>query len=233
MQRKKIIALQKRVWYLRNQNEKLCQQISEDKESQPSCSKDENPETTSIFVDLNQSFESVEMDESFSDTDWSHKDEECDLSSDDNDNEAGNSNYRNSVRIEPDVKPHDEPKFIVFYSMLLSICQQFCFNCKHDAPTVDVRRNGTMCIIAQDCDFCGKQFIWKSQPYVHGRYPAGNLMTSLSILLSGISISQAFLMFKHMGLSMITPRTYFLHQIKFLFPAVFDHWRKYQAALIE
>eukprot|EP00795_Rhopilema_esculentum_P010085 gene10085-18736_t len=69
-----------------------------DKESQPSCSKDENPETTSIFVDLNQSFESVEMDESFSDTDWSHKDEECDLSSDDNDNEAGNSNYRNSVR---------------------------------------------------------------------------------------------------------------------------------------
>ena len=44
------------------------------KESQPSCSRDQNPETASIFVDLIQSFESVEMDESFSDTDWSQKD---------------------------------------------------------------------------------------------------------------------------------------------------------------
>ena len=49
----------------------------QDKESQPCCSKNQNPETTPVFVDLNQSFEIVEMDESFSDTDWSHEEEEC------------------------------------------------------------------------------------------------------------------------------------------------------------
>lgn len=58
-------------------------------------------------------------------------------------------------------------------------------------------------------------------------------MMSFSILMSGVNISQIFLMFRHMGLAAISPRTYFVHQKKFLFPSIFLFWEKYRAALIE
>ena len=110
----------------------------------------------------------------------------------------------------------------------------FCFHCKTENPQVQITRNGTMATVIQTCKHCGthKQFKWRSQPFVHGRYPAGNIMMSFGILLSGVNISQTLLMFRHMGLAAISPRTYFSHQKNFLFPSIFIHWEKYQAALI-
>lgn len=137
--------------------------------------------------------------------------------------------------MEPGTLPCDEPKFIVFYGMLLSLFSMFCFNCKSPNPQVDIKKNGSMAVVTQRCSACGptRSFQWNSQPYILGRHAAGNLMTSFAILMSGVSISKVFLLFKHLGLCSITSRAYYIHQNKFLFPSVIMHWEKQQKALIE
>ena len=57
-------------------------------------------------------------------------------------------------------------------------------------------------------------------------------MMSFSILMSCVNISQILLMFKHMGVSAISPRTYFAQQNIF-FPVIFMHWEKHRASLVE
>ena len=117
--------------------------------------------------------------------------------------------------------------------MLLIFFRMFCYHCRAPNTKVTIKWNGTMATVIQKCSHCGQQITWRSQPFIHGRYPAENLMMSFGILLSGVNISQVFLMFRHTGLSAISPRSYFLHQLKFLFPSVFMHWYKYRTALIE
>ena len=136
--------------------------------------------------------------------------------------------------VEEGTGPSNEPVFLVFYSSLLQLLGMFCFNCKAESPKVQVKRNGSMAIVQQTCSKCLKNnFTWRSQPLVLGKYPAGNIMTSFGILMSGINISQAMLMFRHMNLATITIRSYHLHQSTFLIPAILRHWEVYQSALIE
>ena len=106
--------------------------------------------------------------------------------------------------------------------MLIAIFQLFCFHCKWDNPSVEVRKIGTMASVTQICNHCGKCYKWKSQPSMFG-----------SILASGAKISQTLLMFKHMGLSVISLRTYFYHQKKFHFPSVLHHWETKQSSLLD
>ena len=77
-----------------------------------------------------------------------------------------------------------------------------------------------------------KPFVWQSQPCVLGGYPAGNVLFNFAVLMAGTSISKVLLLCKHMGLSVISIRTYFLHQKKFLFPTILHHWETYRANLI-
>lgn len=141
----------------------------------------------------------------------------------------------NTVRVEPGTSCYKEPKFIVFFTKLLCLFSLFCFKCKRDQPNVTMKQRGTMVIVNQHCMICGdNSFSWKSQPMMfNGRYPAGNVLLSFSILMAGASISKILLVFKHMGLSAYNARTFFFHQKNFLFPAVLSYWERYQAALIE
>ena len=119
--------------------------------------------------------------------------------------------------------------------MLMGLFKLFCFQCKEASPLFQLFWWWLRATVIQSCKHCGnnRQFKWRSQPLIHGRHPAGNIMMSFSILMSGVNISQIFLMFRHMGLSAISPRTYFAHQKKLLFPSIFMYWEKYHAALIE
>lgn len=104
----------------------------------------------------------------------------------------------------------EEPKFMVFFSMLIHLFTLFCFRCKLEKPTVTVKKNGTMATVTQSCALCGKDsFTWKSQPYIFGKYPAGNIIISFAILMPGVNISKVMLLFKHIGLSMFAARTFF------------------------
>ena len=106
--------------------------------------------------------------------------------------------------------------------------------CSALTVTVTVKRCGTMATVIQTCDLCGpnKSFQWKSQPFILGRHPAGNVMLSFSILMAGVNITKVLLMFRHMKLSCISARTYFSHQNRFLFPAILQHWEWYRCGLI-
>lgn len=126
-----------------------------------------------------------------------------------------------------------EPLFIVFYSTLLALFTKFCFKCKEENPQATMRQNGTMVTVSQHCFKCGENaFQWRSQPFTVGKYPAGNILLSFAVLMSGASISKVLLIFKHMGLSVYGVRTFFLHQRKFIFPVILQYWDDYRARLI-
>ena len=127
---------------------------------------------------------------------------------------------------------YEEPKFIVFYRLLLSVFTLFCFKCKEDGPTVTMKSIGTMVIVTQHCWNCKGNFQWRSQPLVKGIYPAGNILLSFAILTAGASVSKVLLVCRHMGLSVFALRTYFRHQRKFLFPTILYQWESYQSNLI-
>ena len=98
---------------------------------------------------------------------------------------------------------------------------------------VSMKKNGTMVTVTQSCRKCSrKPFVWSSQPLVLGRYPAGNILLSFAILMAGASVSKVLLVLRHMGISIYSARTYFVHQSKFLFPAILTHWERYRTSLI-
>ena len=87
-------------------------------------------------------------------------------------------------------------------------------------------QNGTMVTVRQKCAKCIKGYVWTSQRMMpHGKYPAGNVLLSLAILMTGASISKILLVFHHMGLVCYSART-------FLFPAVIHHWESCQNDLL-
>ena len=117
----------------------------------------------------------------------------------------------------PDFR-YNQPKFIVFYKTLLKLFLLFCFNCKAENLQVTMRQNGTMVTVTQECGKC-EGFVWNSQSYMpHGKYPAGNMLLSLAVLMAGASISKVLLLFRHLGLCCYSPRTFFSHQHLFNFP---------------
>lgn len=130
--------------------------------------------------------------------------------------------------------PEKEPKFIVFYSCLLSLFNLFCFNCKQGKPKVSMKTNGTMVTVFQECDRCkNNPFVWKSQPYLLGKHPAGNILLSMTILVAGASVSKVLLICKHLGLMVYTVRTFLYHQKKYMFPAIVKRWKAYSTSLME
>ena len=132
----------------------------------------------------------------------------------------------------PGTPCQDEPKFIVFYSALMTVFSLFCLTCKANNPKVSMDSCGTMVTVSQHCQSCKKIFKWRSQPFILGRYPAGNVLLSFAVLMAGASISKLLLVFKHMGLSVYESRTFFYHQSRFLFPIILKYWETYQASLV-
>lgn len=126
----------------------------------------------------------------------------------------------------------DEPKFVVFYSVLMSLFSMFCFKCKGESSSVSMKVRGTMATVQQHCNKCGETFKWHSQPLGLGRYPAGNLLLSFAVLTAGASVIKILLVFKHMGLAGYSARTYYHHQTKFLFAVILRHWETCKASMI-
>ena len=124
-----------------------------------------------------------------------------------------------------------EPKFIVFYSNLLALFSMVCFTCKADRPQVIMKKNGTAVSVQQECLHCRKSFQWSSQPLVLTKYPAGNILLSFAVLVSGASISKVLLVFKLLGLSVYNIRTFFRHQSDLLLPSIARYCKSYPQAL--
>ena len=102
----------------------------------------------------------------------------------------------------------EEPKLVVFYTQLLSLFS-FCFHCKAENPAVHMEQSGTMVKVFQNCNMCKHIFQWQSQPFIFGKYPAGNVLLSFATLMAGASISKLLLIFKHMNMCVYNVRTFF------------------------
>ncbi len=110
----------------------------------------------------------------------------------------------------------------------------FCFRCKEDKPTVTMTTTGTMVTVRQNCaKYSDSSFVWRSQPLVFDKQPAGNILLSFAILMAGATINKTLLVFRHMGLSVINARTFFRHQRNQLFPVVLTHWQGYQKGFLD
>ena len=82
-------------------------------------------------------------------------------------------------RVDPNSPNYNQPKFIVFYEMLLKIFLLFCFHSKAENPKVSMQQNGTMVTVMQECSKC-KGYVWNLQPYLPHGNSHGNMMLSLA-----------------------------------------------------
>ncbi len=139
------------------------------------------------------------------------------------------SYYRN----QPPVAPEDDAKYLVFHSKLMELFQR-CPYCCSVAESFISRTEGTAIEVTQQCTSpsCSRVRIWDSQPYI-GRMPAGNLLLSAAILLSGSLVAQILRMCHILKLQSISPRTFFRHQASYLEPTVIAFWKEHQTQLMD
>ena len=107
-----------------------------------------------------------------------------------------------------------EPKFIVFFTQLLSLFQ-LCGQCKRGHTVVNVNSHGTMAEVVTTCIHpkCGKKTTWYSQPNFPGtKIAAGNLLLGFGILLAGSSATKVLRVFQHMGMACFSLATFFRYQ---------------------
>ncbi|CAB4006731.1 uncharacterized protein LOC111334905 [Paramuricea clavata] len=98
---------------------------------------------------------------------------------------------------------------------------------------LSITQTGTMLTVKSACSSCGGTHIWKSQPYMLGKFPAGNILLSFAILSAGASVGKIILVFKHMGLLCYSEATYYYHQRHLLFPSIVKFWQTYQDNILK
>lgn len=100
-------------------------------------------------------------------------------------------------------------------------------------PEVTSSQTGTLITIETKCNACKEIFTWKSQPFLLGKFPAGNLLLSFAVLCAGASIKKVLMVFQHMGVLVYNEPTYYYHQRHLLIPTVVSFWRKYQKKILD
>ena len=101
------------------------------------------------------------------------------------------------------------------------------------SPEVSPSQTGTLLTIETKCSACKGIFTWKSQPFLLGKFPAGNLLLSFAVLCAGASIKKVLTVFQHMGVLVYNEPIYYYHQRHLLIPTVVSFWRKYQKKILD
>ncbi|KAK3728256.1 hypothetical protein QZH41_006730 [Actinostola sp. cb2023] len=76
----------------------------------------------------------TELEDGDIDPDWMSIGEETEGSATADDEDIDNDKNESTVRVESGIPVHEEPKFLVFYTMLLNLFTMFCFHCKMGKP---------------------------------------------------------------------------------------------------
>ena len=125
----------------------------------------------------------------------------------------------------------DERKFIVFESQLLELFQA-CPVCAGPCVAEVDGLSGTLVRVLQNCTNCSFCRKWNSQPYV-GQVPAGNLLLTASILLSGSLVSKVLRMLQFMGVATISRNTFNRQQMNYVCPTIITMWKDQQQQMID
>ena len=126
--------------------------------------------------------------------------------------------------------PHDEVKYLVFLSHLLSLFTE-CRSCHQYCNGEVAKEMGTFISIKQECHRCGHKWKWNSQPFIKD-IPAGNILLSAAILFSGSTPTKSLHFLKCLNMACIKERTFYYYQIKYLEPSVVHVWKTSQQALL-
>ena len=89
-----------------------------------------------------------------------------------------------------------------------------------------------MLTIVSKCSSCDGTYNWNSQPFLLGKFPAGNILLSFAIICAGATVGKVLLVFRHMGLLCYNEATYYYHQRNLLFPSIVKFWRSYQDKIL-
>ena len=126
--------------------------------------------------------------------------------------------------------PHDEVKYLVFLSHLLSLFTQ-CRSCHQHCNGEVVQQMGTFISIKQEPHHCGHKWKWNSQPFIKD-IPTGNILLSAAILFSGSTLTKSLHFLKCLNMACIKERTFHYHQTKYPEPAVVDVWKNSHQILL-
>lgn len=118
--------------------------------------------------------------------------------------------------------PESQRTYLVFERSLLLLFTM-CLYCGNAVTKIKKKVNGSFLHITQWCEKCRRKRMWRSQPYI-GNIPAGNILTSAAILYSGSLPSKVLHVFKILKCFMITSRSFFHQQSKYVQPSVHSVW---------
>ena len=122
-------------------------------------------------------------------------------------------------------------KAIVYLTALMQLFTS-CPMCKNSTVPRVKRILGTFISIIQKCTSCKFSRIWDSQPFINN-IPAGNLHLSTAILVTGSSPTKVLRLLECLECAVYSDRTFFLHQRKYLYPAISTIWENQQHEVVE
>ncbi|XP_066263538.1 uncharacterized protein [Branchiostoma lanceolatum] len=125
--------------------------------------------------------------------------------------------------------------FLVFWACLAQLIAKWCScpSCASRDLQVSYKVVGTFLRVTLKCkqDGCGCHEDWDSQPFF-GRTAAGNILLSAAILFSGATATKVLRVLNHMGVAVISVRSFFRHQSQVLFTAVQRVWAEKQVTML-
>ncbi|OCT68879.1 uncharacterized protein LOC108699297 [Xenopus laevis] len=134
-------------------------------------------------------------------------------------------------QLETYLSPIYERKFIVFESCLDELIPllkcRYNGNCALPIKNIDKVVEGTCLTIYGTCMEEHKTELWKTQPKKQ-KLPLGNVLFSASVLCSGSNFLKVQDMCRVLGLQIISKKSHYCHQRRFVFPSIRQIWQDQQ-----
>jgi hypothetical protein len=144
---------------------------------------------------------------------------DSDLDSSDNDDMTGQ-----------DLIPVEETaKYLVFENQINKLFK-FCPDCGASITGTNKYITGTMLSVSYSCQL-GHNNTWHSQTSLR-RMPAGNLLLSAAILLSGSTYSKAAQLLNILHMPILSESEFYRIQNTYLNPTINDYWTMHQTAIL-
>jgi len=120
-------------------------------------------------------------------------------------------------------------KYLVFENQLNKLFK-FCPDCGSNITSTNKYNTGTMLSVSYTCQL-GHNNTWHSQSSIR-RMPAGNLLLSAAILLSGSTYSKAAQMTNILHMPILSESEFYRIQNTYLNPTINDYWTMHQTAIM-
>ena len=144
-------------------------------------------------------------------------------------NSDADSDKENQLTSMTEEDLRTENKYLVFETQLDNLFK-FCPECGSHVITCKKHTTGTMLTVVYSCQY-GHTNSWHSQPIIH-QMPAGNLMASAAVLLSGSTYSKVNEFFNMLHVPFLGHSEFYEIQNTYVAPTINDYWTMHQTAIL-